>query len=125
MPSIQEFVKQLPTEDYYSTKLKACLEAQKQGKGQCVNTKACKVRCAYLMPAYSLVGVVTRQAGVFKIYLTYNISSSPTTTKSHVDTLMVSITPGKSQNLTHSILSPNIILQGIWDAMNRDIRLCI
>uniref|UniRef100_A0A1I7TYD0 Glycosyltransferase family 92 protein n=1 Tax=Caenorhabditis tropicalis TaxID=1561998 RepID=A0A1I7TYD0_9PELO len=43
LPTLQEYVKRLPTEDYYSTKLRDCLEIQKHKKGQCVNTKHCNL----------------------------------------------------------------------------------
>ncbi|UMM33456.1 hypothetical protein L5515_006930 [Caenorhabditis briggsae] len=43
LPTLQEFIKKLPTEDFYSTKLRECLDEQKSGKGYCVNTKSCKL----------------------------------------------------------------------------------
>lgn len=43
LPTLQDYVKKLPTEDFYSTKLKECLKNQKHKKGQCLNTRLCNL----------------------------------------------------------------------------------
>ncbi|KAF1752660.1 hypothetical protein GCK72_019215 [Caenorhabditis remanei] len=64
LPTLQDYIKRLPTEDFYSTKLKECLDNQRHGKGHCVNTKSCnlpnndKIPCRHSDGLYHSVRVM-------------------------------------------------------------------